>query len=129
MSVDPASVDPLTRQILGAAIEVHRHLGPGLLESTYQVCLARELTLRELKFAVQRAVPVIYKGTTLGETLRIDLIVENMVVVEVKSTVALERVHQAQVLTYLKLSGCQVGLLINFNVPRLMDGVRRLFRP
>jgi len=115
-----------TEQILGAAIEVHRTLGPGLLESTYMPCLQFELAARNLRFVTERAIPVVYKGNRLGASYRVDLIVEDLVVVEVKSVMATTPVFQAQVLTYMKLTGCPAGLLINFNVPKLMDGVRRL---
>ena len=127
--VDPSTFDRLTRTILGSAIEVHRHLGPGLLESIYHACLARELTSSKLRFVTQRMVPVVYKGTRLDACFRIDLIVEDLVVVEVKAVAALDAVHQAQALTYMKLARCPVGLLINFNVPRLMNGVKRLINP
>jgi GxxExxY protein len=126
MLVDPWAFNGITRPVLGAAIEVHRTLGPGLLESIYLECFQWELASRNLRFATQRAIPIVYKGAKLDASYRIDLIVEDCVVVEVKSVNALEPIHQAQVLTYLRLTGCPVGLLINFNVPRLMDGVRRL---
>jgi GxxExxY protein len=129
MLVDPSRFNDLTERILGAAIEVHRHLGPGLLESIYQTCLERELASRELRFVVQQAAPIVYKGANLGACYRIDLIVEDLVVVEVKSVAALDAVHRAQMLTYMRLAECPVGLLINFNVPRLMDGVKRLINP
>jgi GxxExxY protein len=126
MFVDPATFNDLTRNILGAAIEVHRTLGPGLLESIYLECLQCELASRGLRFVAQKPVPIIYKGMKLDASYRIDLIVEDRIVVEVKSVDALAPVHRAQVLTYLRLTGCPAGLLINFNVPRLMDGVKRL---
>jgi GxxExxY protein len=129
MPVDPSTFNHLTGRILAAAIEVHRHLGPGLLESIYQPCLERELASCGLRFVVQRAVPIVYKGASLGASYRIDLIVEDLVVVEVKSVAALDPVHRAQILTYMRLAVCPVGLLINFNVPRLMDGVKRLINP
>jgi GxxExxY protein len=120
----PLSV--ITGQIIGAAIEVHRILGPGLLESTYMPCLQFELATRKLRFIAERAVPILYKGMELDARYRIDLIVEDQVVIEMKSVDRLLPVHQAQVLTYMKLTGCPAGLLINFNVPRLIEGVRRL---
>ena len=126
MLVDPSAFNDITRPILGAAIEVHRTLGPGLLESIYLQCFQWELASRKLRFITQRAIAIVYKGAQLEASYRIDLIVEDLVVVEVKAVHALEAVHQAQVLTYLRLARCPVGLLINFNVPRLMDGVRRL---
>ena len=121
-----ATFNDITSQVLGAAIEVHRTLGPGLLESTYMPCLQFELATRKLRFVTQRSVPIVYKGMRLDAGYRIDLIVEDIVVVELKTVAALLPVHRAQVLTYLSLTGCPVGLLINFNVPRLMDGVKRV---
>jgi GxxExxY protein len=125
MSVD-ASLNVITSHIIGAAIEVHRILGPGLLESTYMPCLQFELAAANVRFVAERAVPILYKGMELDAKYRIDLLVENRVVVEVKSADCLLPVHQAQVLTYMRLTGCPAGLLINFNVPRLVDGVKRL---
>ena len=126
MTVDLVAFNRLTRRIIGAAIEVHRHLGPGLLESIYQECLNRELALRQLSFVAQRATPVLYKGVRLPASYRLDLIVERVVVVEVKSVASFSAVHHAQTLTYMRIADCPVGLLINFNVPRLIDGVKRL---
>jgi GxxExxY protein len=114
-----------TKQVIGAAIEVHKMLGPGLLESAYQECLCRELALRCIPFERQRALPVEYKGIRLGCGYRLDLLVAGAVVVEVKSVLAIEPVHEAQLLTYLRLGGWKLGLLINFNVPVLRDGIRR----
>ena len=124
-----ASYNALTGQILSAAIEVHRTLGPGLLESTYIPCLQFELTARNLRFVTQRSVPIVYKAMRLDAGYRLDLIVEDAVVVEVKSVSTLLAGYHAQVVTYLRLTGCPAGLLINFNVPRLMDGVKRLLHP
>jgi GxxExxY protein len=118
-------VDPVTSEIIGSAIEVHRLLGPGLLESAYQQCLAHELTLRGLEFRMQVPVPVSYKGVNLDCGFRIDLMV-NDIVVELKSVEKLLPVHEAQLLTYLKLASASTGLLINFNEYRLADGIRRL---
>lgn len=118
--------DPLTREIIGAAIEVHRALGAGLLESAYQTCLERELHLRGLKFESQKPVPLQYKGIKIDNGYRLDLVVEDKVVVELKSVQKIEPIHEAQVLTYLKLTGIKVGLLINFNVLLLKDGLKRL---
>lgn len=115
----------LTEQIIGAAIEVHRHLGPGLLESAYQKCLARELRLREILFQTEVTLPVEYKGLRLESGFRIDVLVSEKVIIEVKSVEKIESVHEAQLLTYLRLSGCPVGLLINFNVPVLKSGIIR----
>ena len=119
----------ITREIIGAGIEVHRAPGPGLLESAYIPCLQYELAARKLRFVTERAVPIVYKEITLDTKYRIDLIVEDAVIVEVKSVEQLLPVHQAQVLTYMRLTGCPAGLLINFNVARLIDGVKRLLNP
>jgi GxxExxY protein len=114
-----------TSAVIGAAMEVHRSLGPGLLESAYCECLCRELTLRGVSFVRERALPVEYKGVRLECGYRLDLLVANSVVVEVKAVEVLAPVHEAQLLTYLKLGGWRVGLLINFNVVVLKDGIRR----
>jgi GxxExxY protein len=116
----------ITQAVIGAAIEVHRALGPGLLESAYEECLAKELGLRGLVFDRQQPLPVEYKGVQLDCGYRIDLLVEKQVVVEIKSVEELGPIHDAQLLTCLKLGGWHVGLLINFNVPVLKQGVRRL---
>jgi GxxExxY protein len=121
-----AAFNDVTSEIIGAAIEVHRNLGPGLLESTYMTCLEYETTTRRLHYVRQRLVPVVYKDTTLEASYRLDLVVEGLVVVEVKSVEHLLPVHQSQVLTYLHLTGCPAGLLINFNVPRLTEALKRL---
>ena len=129
MHVDPSEFNDVTGRILGAAIEVHRALGAGLLESIYTTCLQFELTARNLRYVAQRVVPIVYKGMEVQACYRVDLIVEDLVVVEVKSTAALLPVHQSQLLTYMGLTNCPAGLLINFNVPRLMDGVKRMINP
>ncbi len=116
----------LTGQILGAAIEVHKQLGPGLLESTYQVCLCHELELRGISFECQKPLPLEYNGIKLECGYRIDLLVAGLVIVEIKSVEALAPIHEAQLLTYLKLTGIKVGFLINFNVVVLKQGIRRL---
>ena len=116
----------VTSEIIGAAIEVHRNLGPGLLESTYMPCLEYEMAVRRLQYVKQRLVPVVYKTLALDVSYRIDLLVENLVIVELKSVEHLLPVHSSQVLTYLHLTGTPAGLLINFNVPRLTDGIKRL---
>uniref|UniRef100_A0A832A851 GxxExxY protein n=1 Tax=Desulfacinum infernum TaxID=35837 RepID=A0A832A851_9BACT len=116
----------ITSQIIGAAIEVHRHLGPGLLESTYEECLAHELSLRGVAFRRQHPLPLTYKGKILDCGYRLDFLVEDRVIVELKACEQIEPIHKAQVLTYLKLTGCPVGLLINFNTPVLKDGIHRL---
>ena len=117
--------EALTEGIIGAAIEVHRELGPGLLESVYEECMCQELRLREIPFLAQVELPVVYKGRETGGMYRIDLIVANEVVVELKSVERLLGVHEAQLLTYLKLTGKHVGLIINFNVPVLHRGIVR----
>jgi GxxExxY protein len=116
----------LTERIIGAAIEVHTALGPGLLESTYEECLAREMQLSRLDFQRQIPVPVAYKGVKLDCGYRLDFLIEHAVVLELKSTDALRPIHEAQLLTYLRLGGWTVGLLMNFNVPVLKRGIRRL---
>lgn len=121
--------NPITREIIGAAIEVHRTLGPGLLESAYTRSLEFELANRKLRFVTQVVIPMAYKGIDLGTSYRVDLIVEDRIVVEVKSVEVVVPVHKAQVLTYLRLTACPFGLLINFNVAKLLDGVHRLINP
>src|SRR5687768_15889143 len=125
MLVD-APYNDVTAAIIGAAIEVHRQLGPGLLESSYLACLEYEMSERGLRFEAQRAIPIVYKRITLGTSYRIDLTVEDLIVVEVKAVDRLLSVHDAQVLTYLRLTNSPAGLLINFNVPKLLDGVKRI---
>lgn len=129
MRVDPSEFSEITRLILAGAIEVHRALGPGLLESIYMPCLHYELTARKLRFVAQRPIPIVYKGMAIEACYRVDLIVEDVIVVEVKSVAAILPVHEAQLLTYMKLTKCPVGQLINFNVPKLMDGVKRRLNP
>ena len=120
------NVNDVTEAIIGAAICVHRELGPGLLESAYEACLAFELSERKLKIERQKALPLLYRRVQLDCGYRIDLLVENQVVVELKAVENLEPIHEAQLLSYLKLSKCKVGLLINFNVKILRKGIRRL---
>ena len=117
--------ESLTEQIIGAAIEVHRELGPGLLESVYEECMCQELRLRGIPFLCQIEYPISYKGIATGGRYRIDLIVADEVLVELKSVERILGVHEAQLLTYLKLTGKHVGLLINFNVAVLHRGVLR----
>lgn len=121
--------DGLTEQIIGAAIEVHKDKGPGLVESIYEWCLLRELELRRLSTESQRLVRISYKGFIREEPLRFDVLVEGCVLVEAKSVEAILPVHKAQLLSYMKLLDVPVGLLINFNVPKLTDGVSRLILP
>jgi GxxExxY protein len=118
--------DPLTGKIIGLAIEVHRHLGPGLLESAYEECLCHELNQAAMAYRRQVPLPVFYKSIRLDCGYRLDLVIENQVIVELKAVERLMPIHEAQVLTYLKLSGIATGLLLNFNTPVLKDGVRRL---
>ena len=122
-----ADVNALTKRIIGAAIEVHRELGPGLLESTYEACLAFEFIERGLSFERQKPLPVIYRGHRLECGYRIDLFVEDTVIVEVKSVERLERVHKSQLLSYLRLKQRRIGLLLNFNVNWLAgEGIKRI---
>ena len=118
-------INKITEKIIGAAIEVHKTLGPGLLESAYEQCLEHEMLLRGLKVSKQIPIPVIYKELRLEYGYRIDLLVENAVIIEVKSVDALHPVHEAQILTYLKFAEKKVGLLINFNVKLLKEGLKR----
>ena len=118
-------LEDLTQEIIGAAIEVHRELGPGLLESACEECLYHELHLRGLTFERQVPLPVLYKGLRLDCGYRLDVVVENAVVLELKSVERVLPVHEAQLLTYLKLTGKRVGFIINFNVPVLKDGIVR----
>jgi len=118
--------EDVTQRIIGAGIEVHRNLGPGLLESVYDECLAYELASCGLRFRHQYAIPIEYKGRRLSGDYRIDFLVEDLVVVELKAVERLQPVHEAQLLTYLRLTGMAVGLLINFNTELLWRGVKRL---
>ncbi|MBL8519286.1 MAG: GxxExxY protein [Betaproteobacteria bacterium] len=120
------SLDKLTEAIIGAAIEVHRELGAGLLESVYEECLSKELEIAGLHFLRQPVLPVHYKGTTIEGAFRMDLLVDNAVVVEVKSVEKLLPIHEAQLLTYLRLSKKRIGLLLNFNVKLMKNGIRRI---
>ena len=122
----PEQVNRLSSQVIGAAIEVHKILGPGLLESAYEECLAHELQLRGLSVERQKLLPLVYKGKQLDCGYRLDLVVENAIILELKSCDAIEPIHKAQVLTYLKLSGLSLGLLLNFNVPVMRESIVRL---
>jgi GxxExxY protein len=117
--------DPFTGKVIGCAIEVHRVLGPGLLESTYQQCLARELHINGIAFTLEHPLPVEYKGIKLDCGYRIDILAENRLIIELKAVEEIKGIHKAQLLTYMKLSGFDTGLLINFNVERLKDGFQR----
>ena len=116
----------LTEQIIGAAIEVHKHWGPGLYEEIYAKSLCHELCLRNISCENQVFLPLIYKGERIGDDLRLDLIVQAKVIVEAKAVKQLEPIHEAQLLTYMRLTKCRVGLLINFNVPVLTQGIKRM---
>ena len=118
--------EPITHKVIGMAIEVHRELGPGLLESAYELCLCHELTLHEVAFRRQVPLPIRYKGLELESGYRIDLIVEDSLIIEVKAAEKVLPVHKAQLLTYLKLAQIRTGLLINFHVSSLRDGINRI---
>jgi GxxExxY protein len=122
------SFSKFSEEVIGACIEVHKHLGPGLLEIVYEQALCRELLLRRIPFRRQVELPLSYKDVLLDATLRVDLIVGEHLIVEVKAVAALLAVHKAQLITYLKLSGIDTGLLVNFNVPILVHGLRRVIR-
>ena len=124
--MDRATVDRIAEQIIGASIDVHRTLGPGLLESAYEACLAYELQDRGLKVETQVALPVKYREVRLDCGYRLDLLVERLVIVELKAVAEISPLHQAQLLSYLRLADLPLGLLINFNVRVLRDGIRRL---
>ena len=129
MTVDPTEVDRLTETIIGRAIDVHRTLGPGLLESVYRECLMIEFEEISLQFQTEARIPVEYKGRRLRTRLKIDLLVEKTVVLELKAVEGTHPHHMAQVLTYLKLTGCPAGLLMNFNETTLRAGLKRLYHP
>ena len=120
------NINQVSQAIIGAAIEVHRTLGPGLLESAYERCLSQEFSLRQIPFERQKPLPVDYKGVALDCGYRLDFLVSGMVVVEVKAIEALLPIHQAQMLSYLKLGGWKLGLLINFHAPLLREGIKRV---
>ena len=126
MLTDPYGTSPLTKSIIGCAIRVHRVIGPGVFESIYAECLTYELHGQGLSFERERQVPLVYKGVRLEAKFYVDFVVENRVIVELKSVTEVAKIHECQVLTQLKLTGLPVGLLINFNVPVLVDGVKRL---
>jgi GxxExxY protein len=127
-TIAPLARDLSTQQIIACAIEVHRALGPGLLESAYVRCLAHEFRLNRISFRAELPVPVLYKGIAMKNTYRVDFLVEGAVVVEVKSVDRMNTAHGAQLLTYMKFLRAPVGLLINFNVARLVQGVQRFRR-
>jgi GxxExxY protein len=119
-------INQLSSKIIGSAIEVHKALGPGLLESSYQKCLCHELCLRRIAFENEKPLPLVYKGEKLDCAYQMDLVVEDAIIVELKSCEKLEPIHEAQLLTYLKLSDLTLGLLLNFNVPVMRDGIKRI---
>ena len=119
-------INQLSSKIIGAAIEVHKALGPGLLESAYEKCLCHELKLRGLSFDNQKALPLVFKGEELDCGYRLDIVVDNAIILEVKSCEKIEPIHKAQLLTYLKLSDLNLGLLLNFNVPIMREGITRI---
>ena len=119
-------INELTETVIASAIEVHRHLGPGLLESAYEQCLCHELSLRDLHFERQVALPVTYKGIKLDCGYRADIIVDEKLVLEIKAIDSITPLYQAQILTYLKMMDMRVGLILNFNVPVLKDGIKRM---
>ena len=125
MNHSPEETNRVTEAVIGAAIEIHKVLGPGFTESIYEEAMCIELALRRVRYTRQAPVAVDYKGHQIGEN-RLDLLVEDSVVVELKAVDALAPVHMAQVISYLKATGCRIGLLINFNVKRLTDGIRRI---
>ncbi len=124
--MDENGMNMLSGIILDSSIEVHKSLGPGLLESVYEICLCKELDLRKINYKRQVLIPIVYKGEKVNLEYKIDLIVENEIIVELKSVEVLHPVFIAQLLTYLKLTKKKLGLLINFNVPKLIDGFKRV---
>jgi GxxExxY protein len=126
VNISKMDINTLTGQVIGAAIEVHSALGPGLLESAYEECLCRELELRTIPFERQKELPIEYKGVKLNSGYRLDVVVANKLILELKACETLLPIHEAQLLTYLKLTGIKLGLLINFHVPSLKDGIKRL---
>jgi GxxExxY protein len=120
------SLNEITARVIGAAIEVHIALGPGLLESAYEECLSQELQLRGISFERQKPLPVEYKGARLDCGYRLDMVVEDRVILELKACDSIEEIHKAQILTYLRLSGLKLGLILNFNVPVMKEGIVRV---
>jgi GxxExxY protein len=120
------SINNLTGEVIGAAIEVHKHLGPGLLESAYEECLCHELSLRNITYERQKALPVNYKQVKLDFSYRLDVVVEGKIILELKSCEKIEDIYKGQLLTYLRLSGLKLGLILNFNVPMMKEGIVRV---
>ncbi len=116
----------LTGEVIGAAIEVHKHLGPGLLESAYEECLCHELSLRKITYERQKQLPISYKQVKLDSSYRLDVVVEGKIILELKSCEKIEDIYKAQLLTYLRLSGLKLGLILNFNVPIMKEGIVRV---
>ena len=121
-----SDLNALARNVVDAAFRVHKSLGPGLLESAYEICLGVELRRRGLAYETQVPVAVTYEGTTIESSFRLDLLIDNRLIVEIKAVEKLLPIHEAQLLTYLRLSGLRLGLLINFNVPLIKNGIKRL---
>lgn len=121
-----ADTDGLAREVVDAALKVHKAMGPGLLESVYEACLAHELNSRSVPFETQVSLPIIYQDMTLNAGLRLDMVIAKQLIVELKSVETLLPIHESQMITYLKLSGLRLGLLINFNVRLLRDGIKRI---
>lgn len=128
MALVELPINTITSKVIGAAIEVHRHLGPGLLESSYHLCLCRELELRDIPFQSHLTIPLEYKGVRLERSYVIDLLIGESLIIEVKSVESLLPVHASQLLTYMRLLDTSAGLLLNFNVDLLPNGIRRLLR-
>jgi GxxExxY protein len=124
--LDHTDINQLTGEVINAAIEVHRTLGPGLLESIYEECLCHEFGLRKIPYERQKELPIEYKGIKLNANFRLDVLVNKQLILEIKSCDTLLPIHEAQLLTYLKLTGLKIGLLINFNVPVLKEGIKRI---
>jgi GxxExxY protein len=122
----PAAMESIGRIVVDSCYRVHTALGAGLLESVYQACLSHELRSRGLRVEIEVGLPIVYNTLTINDAFRIDLLVENQVIIELKSVQALLPVHESQLITYLKLSNCRLGYLVNFNVPLIKDGIRRL---
>ena len=120
------NINYLTGDVIGAAIEVHKHLGPGLLESAYEECLCREFSLRKITYERQKPLPINYKQVKLDISYRLDLVVEGKIILELKSCEKIEDIYKAQLLTYLRLSGLKLGLILNFNVPIMKEGIVRM---
>jgi len=124
--LDKEKINKLSKTILDISIEIHKQLGPGLLESIYEICFCKELNLRNIKFKRQVEIPVYYKGEKLSTSFRIDILVENEIIIELKAIENILPVHKSQLLTYLKLTKKRLGLLINFNVPYMVEGFHRI---